>query len=360
MNIIIGDNVRFLNEVGGGIVTSILNKESVLVLTEDGFEIPSLITQLVVIRDENTKIEPYNKPVEIIEKENEIISSYNYIEREDIFFSENNTLPEEKDEINIYFALVPVNNSNITDCNLDAYIINDSDFEVLYNLCSKKDELFVNIDSGSIEPDTKVFISHFKRENISEISTLLFQLIFFKTGIYEPLDPFSKIIKINPAKFFKESNYEENLYFENKAVIFSVFKDDLKREIEKLTVEEIKDIIKEKEISPPALNILSQNFKKSKEIHFAEVDLHIPQLVDDYKNLSNSEIVDIQMNHFHKELESAIACRTSKVVFIHGVGSGTLKTEIRRSLDKDYPNLKYQDASFKEYGYGATLVIIRS
>jgi hypothetical protein len=47
-----------------------------------------------------------------------------------------------------------------------------------------------------------------------------------------------------------------------------------------------------------------------------------------------------------------------KIVFIHGVGNGKLKLEIRRSLDRDYPQLKYQDASFQEYGYGATMVIL--
>ncbi len=47
------------------------------------------------------------------------------------------------------------------------------------------------------------------------------------------------------------------------------------------------------------------------------------------------------------------------MVFIHGVGAGTLKNELRKSLTKDYPQLYFQDASFKEYGFGATMIIIR-
>ncbi|MFP4019887.1 MAG: Smr/MutS family protein [Bacteroidales bacterium] len=47
------------------------------------------------------------------------------------------------------------------------------------------------------------------------------------------------------------------------------------------------------------------------------------------------------------------------MVFIHGVGNGRLRYELRKSLDKDYPDLDYQDASFQEYGYGATLVFLR-
>ena len=47
-----------------------------------------------------------------------------------------------------------------------------------------------------------------------------------------------------------------------------------------------------------------------------------------------------------------------KIVFIHGVGNGVLKNEIRKALEKKYKWHTFQDASFKEYGYGATMVIV--
>ena len=37
----IGDKVRFLSEVGGGIVRGFQGKDTVLVESEDGFDIPS-------------------------------------------------------------------------------------------------------------------------------------------------------------------------------------------------------------------------------------------------------------------------------------------------------------------------------
>lgn len=45
----VGDKVRFLSETGGGIVSGFSGKDVVLVEDEDGFEIPMLITQVVVI-----------------------------------------------------------------------------------------------------------------------------------------------------------------------------------------------------------------------------------------------------------------------------------------------------------------------
>ena len=42
----VGDKVKFLNDVGGGVVTSFINKNMVNVENEDGFEIPYPISQL--------------------------------------------------------------------------------------------------------------------------------------------------------------------------------------------------------------------------------------------------------------------------------------------------------------------------
>jgi dsDNA-specific endonuclease/ATPase MutS2 len=66
----------------------------------------------------------------------------------------------------------------------------------------------------------------------------------------------------------------------------------------------------------------------------------------------------IQVNYFTRCLDSAIANNFSKVTFIHGVGTGVLKTAMKQIL-KDYPNVEYRDASMKQFGYGATEVVIK-
>ena len=81
-------------------------------------------------------------------------------------------------------------------------------------------------------------------------------------------------------------------------------------------------------------------------------------ILDDFRGLSNSEMLEIQMRKFREELDNAMRKGVKKIVFIHGVGAGVLKLEIRKELDRMKKKLDYQDASFKEYGYGATLVRI--
>ena len=45
----VGDKVRFLNTTGGGVVRSFKGKDQVLVEDEDGFEVPALIRECVVV-----------------------------------------------------------------------------------------------------------------------------------------------------------------------------------------------------------------------------------------------------------------------------------------------------------------------
>ncbi len=89
-----------------------------------------------------------------------------------------------------------------------------------------------------------------------------------------------------------------------------------------------------------------------------EVDLHIENLVDHPKKLSNGEIVEVQLKVFERMLRKAIEQRKRRAIFIHGVGQGVLRTEIRNLLAY-YPNVLFQDASYKTYGYGATEVLIK-
>src|ERR1043165_7899199 len=52
MKLRIGDKVRFLNEVGEGVVSRIKDKHTVFVEMSDGFEIPFMARELVPIHTE--------------------------------------------------------------------------------------------------------------------------------------------------------------------------------------------------------------------------------------------------------------------------------------------------------------------
>lgn len=89
-----------------------------------------------------------------------------------------------------------------------------------------------------------------------------------------------------------------------------------------------------------------------------EVDLHIHELLDHHAGMTNAEIVETQLEHFERMLRIAEQKKLPKVIFIHGVGQGVLRAEIRRILNAYYPNCEFLDAQYHTYGYGATEVRI--
>ena len=86
-----------------------------------------------------------------------------------------------------------------------------------------------------------------------------------------------------------------------------------------------------------------------------EIDLHLHNLVANENNLANADKLEIQLRRFEVELQAAINSHERKIVFIHGVGEGVLKQEIRARLD-GIAGIEYFDGPYHLYGYGATQV----
>jgi dsDNA-specific endonuclease/ATPase MutS2 len=110
-------------------------------------------------------------------------------------------------------------------------------------------------------------------------------------------------------------------------------------------------LLKEKIASQPTKK---SAFKKEKNEVIFEVDLHINQLVNSTKGMDNYDMLNLQLDTAKQKIEFAISKRIPKMVFIHGVGEGVLKSELMNLLQK-YP-VKFYDASYKKYGLGATEV----
>lgn len=89
------------------------------------------------------------------------------------------------------------------------------------------------------------------------------------------------------------------------------------------------------------------------------VDLHIEKLVDSWKNMSNLEILSIQLKEFEKWYELAINNRQSNLIIIHGVGKGKLKEEIHQLLKYKSEVKSFVNQYDPRFGYGATEIIFK-
>lgn len=89
-----------------------------------------------------------------------------------------------------------------------------------------------------------------------------------------------------------------------------------------------------------------------------EVDLHLHELVDEMSGLKDRTKLDIQLNHFERMMNIALEQKIRRVIFIHGVGQGVLRHQIRSRLEMFYPNCSVRDANPREYGSGASEVFV--
>lgn len=159
------------------------------------------------------------------------------------------------------------------------------------------------------------------------------------------------VVSVQYNKVFVESIDGFQLEFDENELI--KVQNDF--EIKIKYTEGISAAVKEKEPqSNKSKTVLSA---KKKSIPAMEVDLHIEKLVPITRGLDNFDIINIQMDTAKRQLDFAIQKRFQRVIFIHGVGEGVLKSELE-SLFRRYESLNYYDADYQKYGRGATEVYI--
>lgn len=115
---------------------------------------------------------------------------------------------------------------------------------------------------------------------------------------------------------------------------------------------------KKNDVLPTRKQIELQKKLEKVEKGVPEFDLHIEKLVKNKNGLSNFDILTIQLDTAKRQVEFALKNRIPKIVFIHGVGEGVLKTELDFML-KRYEQISFQDANYQKYGLGATEVYFK-
>lgn len=344
----IGDKVRFLSEVGGGIVKGFQGKDIVLVEDADGFDIPMLIRECVVIDtdDYNIKRKPQaqpEQPKKQVEEEPEI--TYRPAET------------KEGERLNVMLAFVPQDVKAISSTDFDAYLVNDSNYYLYYTYLSAEGKSWKVRAQGNIEPNTKLLLEEFGKDILNELEHVAIQLIAYKDGKNFTLKPVVGVeLRVDTVKFYKLHTFRESVYFEEPSLIYDVVKDDEPVKQYFADANALKEALLQKKNpeKPKSQPIV----KPQKHNDIIEVDLHINELLDNTTNMTNSEMLDYQLGVFNKTLNEYKDKKGQKIVFIHGKGEGVLRNAILKELKSKYRNYSYQDASFREYGFGATMVTI--
>ena len=116
-------------------------------------------------------------------------------------------------------------------------------------------------------------------------------------------------------------------------------------------------VLAEKEIPKKPGSVLTKLSKKDPMVF--EVDLHLEKIITGKnQNLTNFDKLNIQLEEAKRAMDFAIFKRYNRVVLIHGVGDGVLKSELEYLLRR-YENIVIQEANYGKYGLGAMEVYIK-
>lgn len=351
----IGDKVKFLNEQGGGFVSKIETPSLVYVTTTDGFDIPISTTELIKIEVKSASANFFDEDFGEHEKlSTEEIQEMNQDAKTNALYGKHSK--DLKEGLNL--AFVPQDQTRPLFGLIDVLVINNSSFHVLFALFLKKDEEFEGQDYDAIEPYSSFLMDSIDRDDLALWLEGNVQAMFFASKMEKLISPVNEFFKVKGSKLFQENNFKTVDVLNKKAFIQQL--SDLKyqtlisktEETAKLQSAELGKDIKQ------ALGIkrsLIENHKIG--LLEAEIDLHISALDSDYQNLEKNEILRTQLNYFEKTLENAMIHQYQKLIYIHGIGNGTLKNELRKIL-KTYPDIQVKEAAFNRYGYGAIEVHI--
>lgn len=330
MNIRIGDIVRFISEKIEGKVTSLIDQHTVNVYCEEyGFEIPASVNDLVVIQSDAPQL-----PSETAKRQPDT----------PVVMQSANTL---------YLAIIPENFQRLTDSRYSFYLVNDTALICLYSVGYDDGEKYTGISAGNCNSDSSILIGTHTLKEMDRIKGISIQAIFYHKGAYQPRTPIEARIKIIPAALLKSGAYKHVKWFSNMTILRPLEREQPEpedfREIA-LSAQMVKEKLKE-DLSSPA--------RKQAVNPVIEVDLHIDRLLETTQGMENKDILEYQLDVFRKTLEEYKLRKGQKIVFIHGKGDGVLRQRILWELQTRYKRFHHQDASFKQYGYGATMVTIR-
>ena len=362
MVIEIGSKVRFLNEVGGGEVIKKIDKLRWLVRTPDGFDIPMLASELVV-----------DAPPEVVELVNkgeqppsirQMVASQSLPNRT-IGEAKTTQQPVSQSQVQIpleaprlgveglYLGFAPADPQDILRGPYTLYVINEAQDDLFLTLSRLEQTKSITFFGGRVAKLSCRRVAEIKNKELFLYESLHLQGLYYSLGEH-PLRPTLEAdITINGNEFKRPRSFRENRFLDEELLLIAIRDEAREHELELLVEKKSQDIEKVKAPTPEP----PRGVPAPEQV---EIDLHLEALTNVKNNkMTPTEALQFQLQHFRRAMDDALRTpHIKRLVAIHGVGNGTLGREVQRVLRMDYKQCQYQDASFKEYGYGATLVIL--
>ncbi len=370
----IGDTVRYLNAVGGGVVRKIEGK--VAYVDEDGFETPVLINELVVVLPAGHEKKTGGPNLFFDQKafdaaKNRPAQTSKEIPTPTQINSPATQQPQKivetgyGDKLNIAVAFEPISIRDLSKSDFNAVLVNDSNYFLFFTFLrrSADERGWHTVYAGEVAPNELIDVAVIRQGELNDYEKIAVQYIAYKKDKEFELKPSATISRrLDLSKFFKLHCFRPGIYFETPVMEISFVKDDkAQADMSSLVSDYAATLAQAKpKDNPEKKNSRGKELNPHKLLPLIEVDLHINSLVDSTAGMENKDMLQLQLDTVRKTMKENSKRKGQKIVFIHGKGDGVLRKAVRDLLKKDYPKCELQDASFQEYGFGATLVTIHS
>ncbi len=378
----IGDKVRFLSETGGGKVAGFQGNNIVLVEDEDGFQIPTPVSDVVVVEQDDytmgkmiaakmdakqqaeahaaTELRNDSRSIKSILNDHETdadmtVDEYDASDREITYRAP----ARERDggnKLNACLAFVPIDIKEVTNTRFETYMVNDSNYYLHFAYMVAEGNAWTLKAEEEVEPNTKLFIEEFGRDALGGMGRIAVQMTAYKKDKPFLLKPAIDVqMRVDPVKFYKLHVFEENEFFEQPALLFHIVQND---EVARPLVVDSRRL-KEQMYKEETVVTDTAKQVRRKDDGTLVVDLHADEVLETTAGMNAADILHYQLDVFKKTMEEYKKSRGQKIVFIHGKGEGVLRQALLQELKYRYKNCTWQDASFREYGYGATQVTVK-
>ena len=262
-------------------------------------------------------------------------------------------------QLNVYLAFVPVDIKEVTNTRFEAFLVNDSNYYMQFTYLAAEGNSWNLRYQGEVEPNTKLFIEEFGRDQLNDLGRVAVQLIAYKRDKNFIIKPSVDVqFRIDPVKFYKLHTFQDNQFFETPALLYNIVVNDVPAKPLVIDAKAMKNQLYKSSDSgkKDAKKVIT---KRKGDEDVEVVDLHADSLLDTTQGMQSIDILNYQMEKFREKLAEFANKKGQKIVFIHGKGEGVLRRAIINELNYRYKKYTYQDASFQEYGYGATQVTIK-
>lgn len=347
----VNDRVRFLNSTGGGRISRIEGNVA-YVEDEDGFEQPVMLRECVVVDEAKPKATAYDRPIIPKPSKEEPKPQATIPEIEETAGG---------DVLNITLAYEPKEIKHLNTTTFYAYLVNDSNYYLYYTYMTRgdNDSQWTTWSHGIIEPNIQILLEEFDAPRLASMSRVAVQYVAFKQDKeFKLKNPALVEHRLDTTKFYKLHCFHDNEYFDTPVIALDIVHDDVPARMMVIDSADLERAMQEKRHADRPIRRQVQKHGKEQN-GIIECDLHIHALLDNTAGLSNHDMLEVQLDHFRKVMDENIKRPGARVVFIHGKGEGILRKAILDELKRKYPRCEAQDASFREYGFGATLVKLR-